>query len=174
MSRPNAITFLYVRWKALLFGALPLALGIGMVWIGIEAFDPAWTAQVTRGQALADAPFWIRAPVMLAVGIIVLGAGFWPLMSTAFQIPVVVADDQQIASRTLFGRPRRLRWADIVAAKRKKNQLVLSPAGINTIGQEIWDRKSVNLDVGLLAAAPGEVEALVLLHRPDLVFQDVK
>jgi hypothetical protein len=170
----DRIVFHYVRWKALLFGALLLALGAAMIWVGTEALDPSWTAQVSRGQYLVDAPFWLRGPVFLVIGALVFVCGAWPLMSTILRMPVVVADGDQIRARTTFGRLRQLPWSRIVAAKRKKNQLILSPAGTNTFAQEIWEHKSVLLDVGMLAAASDELEKLVLTHRPDLMFVDVK
>ncbi len=145
-----------------------------MIWIGIEAFDPAWTAQVARGQFLVDAPYWIRSPVMLATGGFVFGMGAWLLLATAMGAAVVVADSEGIAARTIFGRLRRLKWSEIVDAKRKKNQLILSPAGTGTLDQEIWDRKSVFLDIGMLDAPPGAFETLVRQHRSDLVFREIK
>jgi hypothetical protein len=111
----------------------------------------------------------VRSPVMFATGAAVLIPGLWLLFAALKNAPVVVANDHAITARTLFGRFRHLAWADIAAVKRKKNQLILSPAGVDTIGQEIWDRKSVFLDIGALCAAPGEFEALVGRHRPDLI-----
>ncbi len=62
---PTATTALrYKRWKALAFGAVPAALGALMIGLGIEALDPTWTAQVTRGQFIVDAPVWVRAPLL--------------------------------------------------------------------------------------------------------------
>ena len=57
----SQVIYRYVRWKGLLFGAMPVALGGLMIWIGIEAFDPSWTAQVAKGQWLVNAPVWIRS-----------------------------------------------------------------------------------------------------------------
>ncbi|MGH6890902.1 MAG: hypothetical protein ACREEP_01465, partial [Dongiaceae bacterium] len=145
-----------------------------MIWVGAEALDPAWTAQVTRGQYLVDAPNWVRSPVILATAAVVLLTGLWMLWAGLTRAAVVTADSRAISARTIVGRQRRLVWADIVDAKRRKNQLVLSPPGVDTISQEIWDRKSVFLDGGMLDAAKGEIEALVQRHRPDLLFRDVK
>lgn len=170
----SQVVYRYVPWKGLLFGALPVALGGLMIWIGIEAFDPLWTAQVAKGQWLVNAPFWIRSPLMLATGGFVFGMGAWLLYATLLGVTVVTADNDGIAARTIFGRLRQLKWSEIVDAKKKKNQLILSPAGIDTLGQEIWDRKSVFLDTGMLDAAPGAVEALIKQHRPGLNFRDAK
>ena len=164
----------YVQWKGLLFGSIPGALGGLMIWIGIEAFDPSWTAEVSKGQWLVNAPVWIRSPVMLATGGFVFGMGAWLLFATLSGVAVVTADDDGIAARTIFGRLRRLQWSEVVDAKKKKNQLILSPVGIDTIGQEIWDRKSVFLDIGMLDAPPGAVEALVKQHKPGLGFRAIK
>lgn len=171
---PDRIVYRYVRWKALLFGSVPVALGALMIVVGIEAADPKWTAEVARGQFLVDAPTWIRSPVMLATGGFVFAMGAWLLWAVTTGVKVVEADAAGVAARTIFGRLRQVKWPEIVDAKRKKNQLILSPAGTDSLGQEIWDRKSVFLDIGMLDAPPGEVEALVHQHRPDLVFRDIK
>ena len=99
----------------------------------------------------------------------VLAPGLWLLLAGLANAPVVTATEEAITARTLFGRQRRLAWRDIMVAKRKKNQIILSPAGTDTVGQEIWDRKSVFLDIGTLDAAPGATETLITRHRPDLV-----
>ena len=170
----SQVVYRYVRWKGLLFGSIPVALGGLMIWIGIEAFDPSWTAEVSKGQWLVNAPVWIRSPVMLATGGFVFGMGAWLLFATLSGVAVVTADDDGIAARTIFGRLRELKWSEIVDAKKKKNQLILSPVGIDTIGQEIWDRKSVFLDIGMLDASPGAVEALIKQHKPGLDFREIK
>jgi hypothetical protein len=166
-------TFRYVRWKALLFGAVPAALGGLMIGLGVYALDPTWTAHVARGQYLVDAPAWVRSPVMFATGAVVLIPSLWLLFAALKNATVVIATDHTIAARTLFGRFRQLAWTEIAVVKRKKNQIILSPVGVDTIGQEIWDRKSVFFDIGTLAAAPGELEALVVRHRADLIIPPV-
>ncbi len=98
-----------------------------------------------------------------------LAPGLWLLYAGLTNASVVTATEEAITARTLFGRRRQLAWRDIVVAKRKKNQIILSPTGTDTVGQEIWDRKSVFLDIGTLNAAPGAAEALITRHRPDLV-----
>jgi hypothetical protein len=168
------MAFHYVRWKALLFGGLPIALAGVMIWVGIQALDPAWTAQVPKGQYLVDAPVWIRSPVIFTTAIAVLLPGLWMFWAGVSRSVVATFDSHSISARTLYGRRRRLDWASIVIAKRKRNQLILSPSGTGTLGQEIWDRKSVLLDVGMLEAPVGEIERLVLRQRADLVFRDVK
>ena len=100
---------------------------------------------------------------------LVLAPGLWLLFAGLTNATVVTATEEAIAARTLFGRQRRLTWADITFAKRKKNQIILSPAGTDTVGQEIWDRRSVFLDIGTLDVAPGAMETLIARHRPDLV-----
>jgi hypothetical protein len=167
-------TFRYVRWKAFLFGAVPAALGSLMIGLGVYALDPTWTAHVARGQYLVDAPVWVRSPVMFATGAAVLAPGLWLLFAALTNSPVITINDDTISARTLFGRLRQLAWAKIAVAKRKKNQIILSPIGVDTLGQEIWDRKSVFLDIGMLETAPGELEALIGRHRPNLVIPPVK
>ena len=109
-----------------------------MIGLGVLALDPAWTAHVARGQYLVDARVWVRSPVMFATGAVVLMPGLWLLFAALVKPPVVVANDRTITARTLFGRLRRLDWDAIVAAKRKKNQIILSPVGR---GQR-WARRS--------------------------------
>ena len=175
MTQPsNKIEYRYVRWKAVLFGLVPVVLGGLMIWIGLEAIDPSWTAQVAKGQWLVNAPVWIRSPVMFATGGFVFGMGAWFLFATLSGVKVVTADNEGIAARTIFGRLRRLQWSEVVDAKKKKNQLILSPVGTDTLSQEIWDRKSVFLDIGMLDAPPGAVEALIKQHKPGLDFREIK
>ena len=162
-------TFRYKRWKALAFGAVPAALGALMIWLGVEALDPSWTAQVARGQFIVDAPVWVRAPFLFVTGGFVLAPGLWLLLAGLTNATVVTATEQAIVARTLFSRRRQLAWRDIVVAKRKKNQIILSPAGTDTVSQEIWDRKSVFLDIGTLDVVPGAMEALIARHSPDIV-----
>ena len=164
----------YVRWKAALFGALPAALGLLMVWVGVAAIDPTWTAQVSKGQNLVDAPNWLRSPVILATAIVLLIPSCWLLWASITHATVVETTDLGIVAHTMFGRKRSVAWASIVDAKRKKNQLVLSPVGTDTVLQEIWDRRSVFLDIGMLDAPVGAMEALVHRHRPDIAFRDAK
>ena len=163
-----------MRWKALLFGGIPLALGLLTIWVAVEAFDPAWTAHVVKGQYLVDSPRWIRVPVFLATAVLLVLMGIWMLWAGLTGAVVAVIDNHSVTARTIFGRRRQLPWSSVVAAKRKKNQLVLSPAGTDTPSQEIWDRRSVLPDVGMLDAASRDIEALVSRHRPDIVFRDVK
>ena len=165
----SATTFRYKRWKALVFGAVSAALGALMIGLGVVALDPSWTAHVARGQFIVDAPVWVRAPVLFVTGVFVLAPGLWLLFAGLTNATVVTAIEQAIVARTLFGRQRRLAWTDITVAKRKKNQIILSPVGTDTVGQEIWDRKSVFLDIGTLDVAPGAAEALIARHRPDVV-----
>ena len=170
----SQVVYRYVTWKGLLIGSVPVVLGGLMIWIGLEALDPSWTAQVAKGQWLVNTPFWIRSPVMFATGGFVLGMGAWLLFATLSGVKVVTADNEGIAARTIFGRLRRLQWSEVVDAKKKKNQLILSPVGTDTLGQEIWDRKSVFLDIGMLDAPPGAVEALIKQHKPGLDFREIK
>ena len=121
-------SFRYVRWKAALFGALPLTLVMLMVWVGVEAIDPTWTAQVSKGKYLVDAPNWVRSPVILATAIAPLIPSGWLLWASLTRAIVVEVTDRGIAARMMFGRKRSVTWASIVDAKRKKNQLVLSPS----------------------------------------------
>src|SRR5262245_42927016 len=100
--------------------------------------------------------------------------GLWMLWAGLTRAVVVAADRRAIGARTIFGRYRELPWSSIVEAKRMKIRLVLSPAGTDTIGQQIWDRKSVLLDVGMLEGEPRDIEVVVHHYRPDLVFRHVK
>ena len=170
MDTPNPpLVFHYVFWKAVLFGVIPAALGAGMIWIGVLALDPTWTAEVAKGQFLVDAPPWIRSPVMFATGAFVFVPGLRLLIAAATHASVVSMDDRGVSARTIFGRLRHLDWPAVKSVKRKKNQIILSPVGADTLGQEIWDRISVVLDIGMLDAPAAELEAHIRRHRPDLV-----
>lgn len=164
----HASTFFYVRWKALLFGGVLTSLAVLMMWVGLASLDPTWTAQVTKGQYLVNSPNWIRAPIIVGAAVFCAMPGLWQLCAGLLRWPIVQFDDQRIEARTSFGRVRRLAWKEIAQVKRKKNQLILSPTGINTLGQEIWDRKSIILDVGMLEVSPQAIEDLIARHRPEL------
>ena len=51
-------------------------------------------------------------------------------------------------------------------------QIVLSPVGNSGLLAEIWDRKSVLIDVGMLDRPVADVEALIRRFRPDLTIDD--
>jgi len=106
---------------------------------------------------------------MFATGAVVLMPGLWLLFAALENAAVVIANDQAITARTLFGRLRQIAWTEIAVVKRKKNQIILSPAGIDYNRPRDLGSKSVFLDIGTLCAAPGEFEALVGRHRPDLI-----
>ena len=169
----SPIAYRYVRWKAVLFGLVPTLLGAAMIGIGVVALDPTWTAQVARGPYLVDAPVWIRSPVMFATGGFVFVPGLRLLYAAVSNARIATFDEHGITARTLFGRRRHVEWRSIQTAKRKKNQIILSPADVDTLGQEIWDRKSVFLDIGMLDAVDGDIEAQVRRHRPDLVIPPI-
>lgn len=154
-------TIVYVRWKALLFGGVLASIAVMMLWVGLQSLDPAWTATVTKGQSLVDAPAWVRAPVILGVALFCAVPGLWQIFAGYLRWPVVRFDEQGIEARTSFGRRRHLAWESVVEVKRKKNQLILSPPGVNTIGQEIWDRKSVILDIGMLDIKSQAIDDLI-------------
>ena len=79
-------------------------------------------------------------------------------------------DDQTISSRTIFGRQRQLAWHMVGSVRRlrRENQIVLSPVGNSGLLAEIWDRKSVMIDVGMLDRPVADVEALIRRFRPDI------
>jgi hypothetical protein len=159
----------YAKRKAIAFGVIMLAIGTAMVWLAMELLDATWISPSDDGALLQIMPTWVRTPLVIIIAGIVLMPGVAMLGAGLTQRVIVRADAAGIAARTIFGRTRRLSWGDIVVAKRKQNQIVLSPTDVDTIGQEIWDRKSVLLDVGMLEVAPPEVEALIHRYRPDLV-----
>ena len=162
----------YVPWKALLFGAMMAAIGCGILWVGVQSLDPAWTAEVQDGQLLVDLPWFLRGPFFLLMGLVVVTPGGWLIYAGLARTPVVRIDATGIAARTIVGRTQALDWPQIVTARRRTNRLILSPAGIDSYWLQVWDRKSVIVDAGMIDAGPGEIEALVARHRPDLVFID--
>ena len=98
---PNsATTFRYKRWKAVLFGAVPAALGALMIGLGVAALDATWTAHVARGQFIVDAPVWVRSPVLFVTGAFVLAPGLWLLFAGLTNATVVTATEQAIVART--------------------------------------------------------------------------
>lgn len=147
-----------------------LAIGIGIAWLAWDALDPGWTSPTDDSAFLQALPYWVREPFILVIATIVLTPGVTMVWSGLRNAVVVQADDEGIAARTIFGRRRYLAWEDIVSARGlgAENQIVLSPAGADAFMQEIWDRKSVLLDVGMLETPPRDVEALLARHRPDL------
>jgi hypothetical protein len=160
----------YTKAKAIGFGLFMLALGALTVWVATELVDPLWVALSDDGVLLQIMPRWIRTPLVVLMGIVVLiPPGVAMLWAGLTGRVIVRADAAGIAARTIFGRLRRIRWGDIVAARRKQNRIMLSPAGVDTIDQRIWDRKSVLLDVGMLEGGPAVAEALIRRYRPDLV-----
>ena len=167
---PPLTVIRYRRSKALAFGTMMLAIGAGIAWLAWDALDPDWTSPTDDGALLQALPYWVRVPFIMVIATIVLTPGVTMLSSGLRDTVVVRADADGISARTIFGRRRYLSWDNIVSAKGfgAENQIVLSPAGADTLGQEIWDRKSVLLDIGMLEVPPRDVEALVTRHRPDL------
>jgi hypothetical protein len=167
---PSVAVIRYRRSKALAFGAMMLAIGAGIAWLAWDALDPGWTSPTDDGALLQALPYWVRVPFILAIATIVLTPGVTMVWSGLRNAVVVRADSEGISARTIFGRRRYLAWDDIVSARRfgTENQIILSPMGADTLVQEIWDRKSVLLDVGMLETPARDVEALLARHRPDL------
>ena len=167
-SADGRTVFYYVAWKAWLFGGMLAAIGLLTVWVGISALNPAWTADVSDGQWLVATPWWVRGPFMLSMALVMLVPGVWQLYAALTHAPVIQCGEHTIAARSSFGRWRRIAWSDIVSIKKEPNQMILSPAGSDTVAAEIWDRRSVLLDIGMLDAAPGEIISLIQQHRPHL------
>jgi len=167
---PSVTVIRYRRSKALAFGAMMLAIGAGIAWLAWDALDPGWTSPTDDGALLQALPYWVRVPFILAIATIVLTPGVTMVWSGLRNAVVVRADSEGISARTIFGRRRYLAWDDIVSARRfgTENQIILSPMGADTLVQEIWDRKSVLLDAGMVEIPLRDVEALLARHRPDL------
>lgn len=166
------VSYRYVRWKAVLFGGIATAIAMATLWVGIEAADPSWTATVTKGQWLVDAPAAVRAPALIAFAGFLLVPSLWLIAAGLAGAIVVTITDTGISARTTFGRPRRLGWPDVVAIRRSRNRITLSPAEVDTLGQQIWDRRSVLIDTGMLDVAPCELESVIRRLRPDLALVD--
>ena len=160
----------YRRRLAFVFGAMMLAIGGAICFVAWEALDPAWQSPSDDGALLQALPAWVRVPFFLFVGGIVVLPGAMMLWAGLSNRTIVYADANQISSRTIFGRRRTLPWHAIGSAKywRKENQIVLSPIGHGGIAEEIWDRKSVLIDVGMLAHSVADVERMIQQFRPDL------
>jgi hypothetical protein len=107
---------------------------------------------------------------MAAIGGIVLLPGAMMVWAGLTQRIIVRADSDGISSRTIFGRRRSLAWDAVGSVRRwqRENQIVISPLGHGGLADEIWDRKSVLIDVGMLDRPVADVEAMVRQFRPDL------
>ena len=164
----------YRRSKALVFAAIMLGIGGMIGWVAWDAIDPAWRAPSDDGALLQALPAFVRVQFFVVVGLVVLAPGVWILCAGLANLPVVRMDDQNISSRTIFGRQRRLAWHMVgsVTRLRRENQIVLSPVGNSGLLAEIWDRKSVLIDVGMLDRPVADVEALIRRFRPDLTIDD--
>ena len=164
----------YRRSKALVFAAIMLGIGGMIGWVAWDAIDPAWRAPSDDGALLQALPAFVRVPFFVVVGLVVLAPGVWILWAGLANLPVVRMDDQNISSRTIFGRQRRLAWHMVGSVRRlrRENQIVLSPVGNSGLLAEIWDRKSVLIDVGMLDRPVADVEALIRRFRPDLTIDD--
>lgn len=164
----------YRRSKALVFAAIMLGIGGMIGWVAWDAIDPAWRAPSDDGALLQALPAFVRVPFFVVVGLVVLAPGVWILCAGLANLPVVRMDDQNISSRTIFGHQRRLAWHVVgsVTRLRRENQIVLSPVGNSGLLAEIWDRKSVLIDVGMLDRPVADVEALIRRFRPDLTIDD--
>ena len=152
-------------------------LGIGSMigWVAWDAFDPAWRAPGDDGALLQALPAYARVAFFVVIGLVVLAPGAWMLWAGLADLPVVRIDGQNISSRTIFGRQRQLAWHMVGSVKRlqRENQIVLSPLGNSGLLTEIWDRKSVLIDVGMLDRPPADVEAMIRRLRPDLTIDDL-
>ena len=158
----------YARGKAIGFGLVMLALGAAMVWVAVEVLETV-AAMLGNGALLQGMPTWSKAPLVVVLAAAMLTpAGAAILWAGMTGRVIVRADAAGIAARTIFGRVRRIKWADIAGVKRQQNRIVLSPAGVDTIDQRIWDRRSVLLDVWMLEGGPAAIEALIRRYRPEL------
>lgn len=160
----------YRRSKAFGFGAMMLAIGGAIAFVAWEALDPAWQSPSDDGALLQALPAWVRVPFFLLIGAIVILPGAMMVWAGLTNRIIVQADANHISSRTIFGRRRAMPWHAIGLAQywRKENQIALSPIGHGGIAEEIWDRKSVLIDVGMLDHTVADVERMVRHFRPDL------
>lgn len=163
----------YVRWKAALFGCMLLSIAGLLMWTGMEAANPAWTANVTDGEWLVAAPNYIRSPFMLAVAGILAIPGIWMLCAACANLVVVRWDQDVIAARTIFGRWRQIRWADIAEAQCSTNRIALTASRAPSLLDQIWDSRAVLLDTGMLVGGPTLTADVVRQGRPDLKFRDI-
>lgn len=157
----------YQRSKALGFGAAMLGIGSAIAWL---ALDTLWHAPIDDGAVLQTLPSLISVPILALVAGILLTPGLMMVWAGLTNRIIVRADAEVISSRTIFGRSRTLRWLSIGSVKRwgRENQIVLSPIGYDGLAAEIWDRKSVLIDAGMLERSVAEVEEIIRHFRPDL------
>jgi hypothetical protein len=172
-DQPAVYVMRYRRSKAFAFSAIMLGIGAAIAWVCLEALDPAWSAPDDNGAVLQPLPVFVRVPFMAVLGALILTPGAMMLWSGLTNRIIVRADAVSISSRTIFGRRRELPWQSIGSVKRygRENQIVLSPLGHGGLADEIWDRKSVLIDVGMLDQPVARVESVIRLFRPDLAIQ---
>jgi len=172
-EQPAIYLMRYRRSKAFAFGAIMLGIGSGILWVASEALDPIWRSPSDDGALLQALPAYVRVPFMLAIGALILEPGAMMLWAGLTNRIIVSADAVGISSRTIFGYRRELAWQSIGSVKHwgRENQIALSPRGSGGLAQEIWDRKSVLIDVGMLDRSVADVEAVIKRFRPDLAVQ---
>ena len=165
-----SVSIHYQRSKALAFGLLMLAIGGAICWVAWDALDSAWRSPNNDGALLQALPAWIRVPFFVLIGSIILIPGAMMLFAGITNRVIVHADAERITSRTIFGRRRALPWNVVGSVKRwgKENQIVLSPIGHGGLREEIWDRQSILIDVGMLDWSVSDVEQMIRRFRPDL------
>ena len=172
VAAPDGDTFAmrHRRSKALGLGIMMLAIGGAIGFLAWEALDPAWQSPGDDGALLQALPTWVRVPFFVLIGGVVLLPGLMMVWAGLTKRIIVQADANHISSRTIFGHRRTLPWHAIGSAQywRKENQIALSPIGHGGIAEEIWDRKSVLIDVGMLDHTVADVERMVRHFRPDL------
>ena len=170
-SKQNGVyLFRYRRIKTFGFGGILLAIGAAIGWVAWDALDPAWISPNDDGALLQALPAWVRVLFFVATGCVLLVPGTVMVWAGLRNLNIVRADAEGISSRTIFGRRRYLPWQAIGSAKRwgRENQIALSPIGHGGLAEEIWDRKSVLIDVGMLDRPVADVEAMIRHFRPDL------
>ncbi len=160
----------YRRSKAHAFGAIMFGIGSMIAWVAWDALDPGRRSPSDDGAALQALPAFVRVRFFAAIGLIVLAPGATMLWASLANLPIVRIHGRCISDRTIFGRRRKLAWRSVgsVTRLRREYQIVVSPAGHGGLLEEIWDRKLVLLDVGMLDRSVDEVEAIVRRFRPDL------
>lgn len=166
----DVVELRYRRAKAFGFGGMMLVIGGIGAWVGWDALSPGWTSPTDDGVLLQALPPWLRMTVFAAFAALMLVPGSLMLIAGIARQIIVRADRGGISSRTIFGHRRSLAWSEIASAKRSdgENRIVLSPSGLCGIFDEIWDRKSVIIDSGMLEQTADQVEDVIKRFRPDL------
>jgi hypothetical protein len=147
------------------------AAGAFLLWIGILALDPSWTAGTSGGHGWVKFAFetiiWltqhasplVRGSILIGLGVLCLAFALLGVLNGIYwREPQLIVDANGIESRSKDGKGR-LAWADIASVRVIDDVLRVNGSG----GADI----SVPADG--IDKTVDEVLAAIARHRPDLL-----